>query len=55
MSGIGITGYASLDHVIVLDGDIRPGRTTTILSRPEKAWPRLGGGPAYVAQAVSGS
>ena len=53
MSGIVITGYASLDHVIVLDGDIRPGRTTTILSRPEKAWPRLGGGPAYVAQAVS--
>jgi len=53
MSGIVITGYASLDHVIVLDGDIRPGRTTTILSRPEKAWPRLGGGPAYVAQTVS--
>ena len=53
MSGIVITGYASLDHVIVLDGDIKPGRTTTILSRPEKAWPRVGGGPAYVAQAVS--
>jgi ribokinase len=53
MSGIVITGYASLDHVIVLDGDVRPGQTTTILSRPEKAWPRLGGGPAYVAQAVS--
>lgn len=52
MSGIVISGYASLDHVIVLDGDIRPGRTTTIVGRPEKAWPRLGGGPAYVAQAV---
>jgi ribokinase len=52
MSGIVISGYASLDHVIVLDGDVRPGRTTTIVSRPEKAWPRLGGGPAYVAQAV---
>lgn len=52
MSGIAITGYASLDHVIVLDGDVRPGRTTTILSRPASAWPRLGGGPAYVALAV---
>jgi ribokinase len=48
-----VTGYASLDHVIVLDSDVRPGRTSTIVSRPEKAWPRLGGGPAYVAQAVS--
>ena len=52
MSRIAITGYASLDHVIVLDGDIRPGRTTTILSRPVRSWPRLGGGPAYVALAV---
>jgi ribokinase len=52
MTGIVITGYASLDHVIVLDGDVQPGRTTTILSRPQSAWPRLGGGPAYVALAV---
>jgi len=52
MSGIVITGYASLDHVVVLDGAIRSGRTTTIVGRSEKAWPRLGGGPAYVAQAV---
>jgi ribokinase len=52
MSGIVIAGYASLDHVIVLDSDVQSGRTATILSRPEKAWPRLGGGPAYVARAV---
>ena len=52
MSRIAITGYASLDHVIVLDGDVKPGRTTTILSRSVKSWPRLGGGPAYVALAV---
>ncbi|MGV3549331.1 carbohydrate kinase family protein [Rhizobium sp.] len=52
MSRITITGYASLDHVIVLDGDVKPGRTTTILSRSVKSWPRLGGGPAYVALAV---
>jgi ribokinase len=55
MNGIVISGYASLDHVIVLDGDVRPGRTTTILSRPAAAWPRLGGGPAYVAQAIGGT
>ena len=55
MSSIAITGYASLDHVIVLDGDVKPGRTTTILSRPASAWPRLGGGPVYVALAVHGA
>lgn len=52
MIRIAITGYASLDHVIVLDGDVVPGRTTTILKRFAKAWPRLGGGPAYVALAI---
>ncbi|MVA56495.1 carbohydrate kinase family protein [Agrobacterium vitis] len=55
MSGIVVTGYASLDHVIVLDGEVRPGRTTTIVSRPAKAWPRLGGGPAYVSKSVARS
>lgn len=52
MSRIAITGYASLDHVILLDGAVTPGRTTTILDRSVKSWPRLGGGPAYVALAV---
>lgn len=52
MNRIAITGYASLDHVIVLDGDVKPGRTTTIVGRSVKSWPRLGGGPAYVALAV---
>jgi len=47
-----ITGHASLDHVALLDGVPAPGRTTTILARPEGAWPRLGGGPAYVAAAL---
>lgn len=55
MNRIAITGYASLDHVIVLDGDVVPGRTTTITSRSVKSWPRLGGGPAYVALAVHAS
>lgn len=49
---IAITGYASLDHVAVLDGIPGPGRTTTILDRPDGAWPRLGGSPAFVAAAL---
>jgi ribokinase len=52
MSGVVITGYASLDHVVTLGGDIVYGRTTTISDRPDGAWPRLGGGPAYVAAAI---
>ncbi|HKU99611.1 MAG TPA: carbohydrate kinase family protein [Vineibacter sp.] len=52
MTRIAITGYASLDHVAVLDGTPRAGRTTTIVSRPTDAWPRLGGSPAYVAAAL---
>ena len=52
MTRIAITGYASLDHVALLDGVPSPGRTTTILERPENAWPRLGGSPAYVAAAL---
>jgi len=52
VSRIAITGYASLDHVALLDGTPRAGRTTTIISRPADAWPRLGGSPAYVAAAL---
>jgi len=55
MSGLVITGYASLDHVVVLAGDIVHGRTTTISNRPDDAWPRLGGGPAFVAAAAKRS
>ncbi len=50
MSRIAVTGYASLDHVAILDGVPAAGVTTTILDRP--AWPRLGGSPAYVAAAL---
>lgn len=49
---VAITGYASLDHVAMLDGAPRAGRTTTILARPADAWPRLGGSPAYAAMAL---
>ena len=53
MIRIAVSGYASLDHVLSLDGLPVPGRTTTILSRPKDAWPRLGGSPAYVAAALA--
>lgn len=52
MTRIAVSGYASLDHVVTLDGVPVPGRTTTILSRPRDSWPRLGGSPAYVAAAL---
>ncbi|MEO3999660.1 carbohydrate kinase family protein [Mesorhizobium sp. CAU 1732] len=53
MTRVAITGYASLDHVVMLDGIPTPGRTTTIVDRPEEAWPRLGGSPSYVAAALA--
>jgi ribokinase len=52
MTRVAVTGYASLDHVVLLDGAVRPGLTTTILDRPRDAWPRLGGSPAFVAAAL---
>jgi ribokinase len=52
MSRIVITGYASLDHVAVLDGVPQAGRTTTVLARPPDGWPRLGGSPVYMAAAL---
>lgn len=50
---IAIVGYASLDHVAMLDGSPRAGRTTTMLERKAEAWPRLGGSPSYVAAALA--
>ena len=55
MTAVAITGYASLDHVVMVDGVPSPGRTTAILERPDEAWPRLGGSPAYVAAALAGA
>ena len=52
MTRIAVTGHASLDHVALLDGVPVPGRTTTILDRPQGGWPRLGGSPAFVAAAL---
>jgi ribokinase len=49
---VAIIGYASLDHVAMLDSVPTPGRTSTIVARSEEVWPRLGGSPAFVAAAL---
>jgi ribokinase len=49
---VAITGYASLDHVVMLDGRPAAGRTTMITDRPAE-WPRLGGSPAFIAAALA--
>jgi len=48
---VAVVGYASLDYVVRLDSAPAPDRTSTILSRAAQ-WPRLGGSPAYVAEAL---
>ena len=52
MTHLVVTGYASLDHVLVLAGDIAKDRTTRVTRRDPAAWPRAGGCPTYVAQAA---
>lgn len=52
MSKVAIIGFVGLDHVAILDGTPAAGVTTTILDRPRDAWPRIGGGPAFVAAAL---
>lgn len=49
MSGLVVTGFASLDYAVALDGMAGGDRTTLIRGREPGAWPRLGGCPAYVA------
>jgi ribokinase len=52
MTRIAVTGYASLDHVVQLNGPPRPNRTALIAARDAGAWPRLGGSPAYIVPAL---
>jgi ribokinase len=52
MTRVLITGYASLDHVVLLADDPVAG-TTTRMRRATGAWPRPGGSPAYVAAALA--
>jgi ribokinase len=52
MTKIVVIGYASIDHVVQLNGPPAPNRTTIITSRPAKSWPQLGGSPPYIVGAM---
>lgn len=49
MAELAVTGYASLDYPVLLDGIVVPDRTTHIRFRDPSAWPRAGGSPTFVA------
>ena len=51
MTTVAITGYASLDYVLRLEGAPRPNET--VIGARAGLWPRLGGSPAYVARALT--
>ena len=51
MTRIAVIGYAGRDCSMRLDRAPRPDATATILARPLE-WPRLGGSPAYIADAM---
>ncbi|QBY00813.1 carbohydrate kinase family protein [Rhodophyticola sp. CCM32] len=48
MTHLVVTGYASLDYVLQLKGQIA-GDRTTLCKRTPYAWPRAGGCPTYIA------
>ena len=52
MKTLCVTGYASIDYVMNLNGSLLPDQTS-IGQRVEDAWPRVGGCPAYIAMAAS--
>ncbi|MGB0913174.1 MAG: carbohydrate kinase family protein [Phaeobacter italicus] len=52
MSRLAVTGYASLDYVLALSGEVVPDRTTHAC-RDTSAWPRPGGCPTYIAMAAA--
>lgn len=53
MSRLVVTGYASLDFAVGLDGQAQGDRTTLIATRDADAWPCAGGCPTYISGAVA--
>ncbi|MCW4590875.1 carbohydrate kinase family protein [Gluconacetobacter entanii] len=53
MNGVAILGYASMDHVLALEGPPALGRTTHVTRRDAAAWGRPGGAPYFVARAMA--
>ncbi len=52
MTSLAVTGYASLDYPVNLDGFAKGDQTSLISYRDPDAWPRLGGCASYVALAA---
>ncbi len=52
MSRLVVTGYASLDFAVGLDGQAVGDTTTLIATRDPEAWPRAGGCPTYISGAA---
>ncbi len=52
MSRLVVTGYASLDFAVGLDGQAAGDTTTLIAARDPEAWPRAGGCPTYISGAA---
>lgn len=55
MTPVAVLGYASVDHVATVAGEVRWGWTSRIVSRSAEEWPRPGGCPFYVARALAGA
>ena len=52
MKHLVVTGYASLDYIVNLSGQMKVDETTIIKDRLEGPWFRIGGCPTYIAKAV---
>ena len=53
MTELVVTGYASMDYVVALNGFVQGDKTTLVSHRDSTAWPRLGGCVSYVAVAAA--
>ena len=53
MTELVVTGYASMDYAVALNGFVQGDKTTLISHRDSTAWPRLGGCVSYVAGAAA--
>lgn len=52
MNRLVVTGYASLDFAVGLDGQAVGDTTTLVAARDPEAWPRAGGCPTYISGAA---
>lgn len=53
MNSVAVTGYASVDYVLSVAGQVRGDHTTLINHRSHRQWPRVGGCPAFVSIAAA--